>query len=174
MRKRNAAWGTGVFLICAPGVVAGGAPVWIASRGTGPHWTELPIAAGLGWACIAAGTAVILESFARFVLDGRGTPAPIAPTEHLVVRGMYRWLRNPMYVAVLLVIAGESLLFADPLVLGYGVLVGIAVTSFVRWYEEPTLAKKFPAQYAAYRATVPGWWPKRPRAAVTSEAPNSP
>jgi len=154
-------------------MVAGGMPLWIASRGAGPQLQNGPVAAVLGWVCIAAGTVAILESFVRFVLEGRGTPAPIAPTEHLVVRGLYQWLRNPMYVAVLLVILGESLVFADPLLLGYGVLVGIGVASFVRGFEEPTLTKRFPGQYAAYRATVPGWWPRRPRPGVTSEPLNS-
>jgi len=85
--------------------------------------------------CIALGSVGLLDSFVRFVIDGRGTPAPIAPTEVLVVRGLYRWVRNPMYVAVLLVILGQALLFAAPLVLGYGGVVAIAVTSFLHWYE---------------------------------------
>lgn len=171
MRRPAAAWGTGLFLVCAPGVVAGALPLWIAGRDGGLDWAAAPLSAAVvGWACVALGTAAILESFLRFVRDGRGTPAPIAPTEHLVVRGLYRWVRNPMYVAVLLVILGWALVFVDPLVFGYGVLVGIAVTSFVRLYEEPTLAAQFPDQYPEYRAAVPGWLPRRPRPAPRSKS----
>lgn len=162
MGTPKAAWGTGIFLVCVPGAVAGGIPFWIASSGTGPQWQGNGASSALGWMCIALGSVGLLDSFVRFVIDGRGTPAPITPTELLVVRGLYRWVRNPMYVAVLLVILGQALVFAAPLVLGYGGVVAIAVFSFAHWYEEPTLASRFGEQYTAYRGAVPGWWPKRP------------
>ncbi|MDQ4037549.1 MAG: isoprenylcysteine carboxylmethyltransferase family protein [Actinomycetota bacterium] len=162
MRRSKAAWGTGIFLVCVPGVVAGGIPLWIVASGSGPHWDGRWASSAVGWTCIAFGSMGLLDSFVRFVTDGRGTPAPTAPTESLVVRGLYRWVRNPMYVAVLLVILGQALVFAEPLVLGYGAAVAIAVSSFVRWYEEPNLTRRFGEQYLAYRRAVPGWWPRRP------------
>lgn len=163
MRRPTAAWRTGLFLVCVPGVVAGAMPGWIVSAASERGWQGSGLTAVLGWSCVGLGTIVLLDSFVRFVREGRGTPAPSAPTEELVVRGAYRWVRNPMYVAVLLVIFGQTLAFAEPLVLAYGVVVAIAVTSFVHWYEEPTLARRYGAQYAAYLAAVPRWWPRRPR-----------
>lgn len=162
MRTPKPAWGTGIFLVCVPGVVAGGIPFWIGASQSGLQWQGNWASNTAGWTCIALGSVGLLDSFVRFVNDGRGTPAPIAPTEVLVVRGLYRWVRNPMYVAVLLVILGQALVFAEPLVLGYGGVVAIAVSSFVRSYEEPTLARRFGEQYLAYRRAVPGWWPRRP------------
>lgn len=168
MRRPTAAWGTGLFLVCVPGVVAGAAPAWIGSAAPERSWLGSWLTVLLGWSCVGLGTIVLLDSFVRFVREGRGTPAPIAPTEELVVRGAYRWVRNPMYLAVLLVIFGQALVFVEPLVLAYGVVVAIAVTGFVHWYEEPTLARRHGAQYAAYRAAVPGWWPSRPRRSAES------
>lgn len=162
MRTSKAAWEAGIFLLCVPGVVAGGIPLWIVASGNGPQWEGHWASTTLGWTCIAVGSVGLLDSFVRFVTDGRGTPAPTAPTETLVVRGLYRWVRNPMYVAVLLVILGQALVFAQPWVLIYGGAVAIAVSSFVRWYEEPTLTRRFGEQYTAYRRAVPAWWPRRP------------
>ena len=162
MRTTRAAWGTGIFLVCVPGVVAGGIPLWIVASDSGQQWDGHWASTTVGWMCIALGSVGLLDSFVRFVTDGRGTPAPIAPTEVLVVRGLYRWVRNPMYVAVLLVILGQALVFAEPQVLAYGAVIAIAVSSFVRWYEEPTLTQRFGEQYTAYRRAVPGWWPKPP------------
>ena len=103
----------------------------------------------------------LVHAFVRFVLDGLGTPAPVAPTERLVVTGAYRYVRNPMYLAVTGGILGQALLFAQMLLLAYATLFLTVTAAFVHWYEEPTLARRFPAEYAAYRANVPGWWPRR-------------
>jgi len=90
------------------------------------------------------------------------TPAPVAPTQRLVIGGLYRYVRNPMYLAVLAVITGQALMLSRPVLLIYSAAVGAAVGAFVRWYEEPTLASRYGAQYEAYRRQVPGWWPRRP------------
>jgi len=160
-REARAAAGTVVFLVVVPGVVAGLVP-WLM---TGweveeplPYWLPLRI---VGAVLVVAGLVVLLDAFARFVREGLGTPAPVAPPEHLVVGGLYRYVRNPMYLAVASLIVGQALLLGQLILLPYAVLFGLAVWSFVRWYEEPTLARQFGAEYEEYRRSVPGWWPRR-------------
>jgi protein-S-isoprenylcysteine O-methyltransferase Ste14 len=114
-----------------------------------------------GWTLLALGAAVLLEAFGRFVIEGIGTPAPIAPTEKLVVGGLYRYVRNPMYLAVAAVILGQAAVLGRWVLLVYAVVFGVVVWSFVQWYEEPTLRRRFGADYEAYVRTVPGWWPRR-------------
>jgi protein-S-isoprenylcysteine O-methyltransferase Ste14 len=94
------------------------------------------------------------------VLEGLGTPAPVASPERLVVGGLYRYVRNPMYLAVLLTIVGEALVLLQPVLLVYAAVVGVAMASFVYGYEEPTLSARFGAEYDAYRRAVPAWWPR--------------
>jgi protein-S-isoprenylcysteine O-methyltransferase Ste14 len=157
MRRSAAAAGSAAFLAVAPGVVAGVIP-WLLT-----DWEvrSAPLAAQvLGAVLTAGGAAVLLHAFTRFVREGLGTPAPIAPTEHLVVGGLYRYVRNPMYLAVLACIVGQALLLWQPGLLVYGGLFAVAFVSFVKLYEEPTLAATFGAEYEAYRAAVPGWWPR--------------
>lgn len=157
----KAAVGTAVFLVVAPGVVAGLLP-WLI---TGweveeplPFWLTLRVA---GAFLLVVGLVVLLDAFARFVREGLGTPAPIAPTDHLVVGGLYRYVRNPMYLAVAALIVGQALLLGQLILLPYVALFGLAVWSFAHWYEEPTLARQFGAEYDEYRSAVPGWWPRR-------------
>ena len=156
--RARAAAGTLAFLVVAPGVVAGLIPYLL----TG--WEadgDVPVVAVLaGWLLIAAGLAALLASFARFALEGIGTPAPVAPTEHLVVTGLYRYVRNPMYLAVAALIVGQALLLGHPELLLYALAFGAAVLAFVRGYEEPALTRRFGAEYEAYRSAVPGWWPR--------------
>ena len=109
---------------------------------------------------LAAGTLVLLSAFVRFVTEGFGTPAPIAPTQRLVVGGLYRYVRNPMYLAVLAIIVGQAIVLWRPILLGYAALVALAFLAFVRGYEEPTLHRRFGDEYVAYRSAVPGWWPR--------------
>jgi protein-S-isoprenylcysteine O-methyltransferase Ste14 len=154
------AWiGTIIFLLLAPGVVAVLIP-WLI---TGWHWYDwgdatwviIPIA----WIAIAAGLTFLLYSFALFAVH-RGTPAPIAPTETLVVTGLYRFVRNPMYLAVLVIILGQALLFGSWWLVAYALIVLGAVVTFVKGYEEPTLTRTYGEQYLDYRRNVPGWWPR--------------
>ena len=157
MSRARAAAGSLVFLLVAPGVMAGLVP-WLI---TGWDSTDPPPALQLaGAALIAAGSGILVSAFVRFVVDGLGTPAPVAPPEHLVVTGLYRHVRNPMYVAVLAAIVGQSLLLGRLGLLLYAGVVWVAVAAFVRLYEEPTLTRRFGADYEAYRRAVPAWWPR--------------
>ena len=158
MRKITATAGSAVFLLIAPGVVAGLVPWWLTGWRTGAAY---PAAVqGTGAALIAAGAAALLAAFEQFAIQGRGTPAPSAPTEQLVVRGLYRYVRNPMYLAVLAVIVGQALLLGRPVLLGYAAIVAAAFVAFVYGYEQPTLARRYGAEYEAYRRAVPAWWPR--------------
>ena len=89
-----------------------------------------------------------------------GTPAPIAPTRNLVVTGLYRHVRNPIYVSVAAVILGQALLFGDWRLFLYGALVFVAFHIFVLAYEEPTVRESYGAEYETYRANVPRWLPR--------------
>jgi protein-S-isoprenylcysteine O-methyltransferase Ste14 len=164
MRRPTAAAGSALFFAVAPGVVAGLVPWWLTGwrvRGPLAHWAPVRVA---GLIMLTAGAAVLVLAFARFVAEGRGTPAPVAPTERLVTGGLYRHVRNPMYVAIVATITGQALVLGQPVLLGYAAAVWVTVASFVRWYEEPALAHQFGAQYQAYRRSVPAWWPRiRPR-----------
>jgi protein-S-isoprenylcysteine O-methyltransferase Ste14 len=114
----------------------------------------------LGGLLLVVALPVLVSAFVRFVRDGLGTPAPVAPTERLVVTGAYRYVRNPMYMAVLSAIVGQGLLLGQPVLLGYAGVVAVLVASFVRLYEEPVLRRQFGEQYEAYRRAVPGWFPR--------------
>ena len=103
---------------------------------------------------------VLVGAFVQFVVEGIGTPAPVAPTRHLVVKGLYRYVRNPMYLAVIAAVVGQALLFGQVLLLVYAAIAGAAMFTFVRAYEEPYLSERFGAEYEAYRRGVPGWWPR--------------
>ena len=146
-----------MFFALAPGVVAGVVPWWL----TG--WSSAPapsVVRALGAAVVVACAAVLLPAFARFVREGLGTPAPVAPTARLVVGGLYRHVRNPMYVAVVGAVLGQALLLWQLSLLVYGLVLLAIFVAFVRGYEEPTLRRQFGPDYDAYRAAVPGWWPR--------------
>jgi protein-S-isoprenylcysteine O-methyltransferase Ste14 len=152
--------GSVVFLVVAPGVVAGVVP-WLLTGwqvGSGLlSWLPLRVA---GCLLVAAGALVLVHAFARFVFEGVGTPAPVAPTEQLVVGGLYRCVRNPMYLAVAAIIVGQAFVLGQPVLLAYAVVFGAVVGAFAHWYEEPTLTRRYGEQYEAYRRAVPGWWPR--------------
>ncbi len=103
---------------------------------------------------------VLLEAFARFALQGVGTPAPLLPTRHLVVKGLYRYVRNPMYLAVVSAILGESMILGSLSLLAYGALIWLTFHIFVLAYEEPNLRRTFGAEYDAFCANVPRWVPR--------------
>ena len=115
-----------------------------------------------GGAFLAGGCRVLgVQAFVRFVVEGVGTPAPVAPTQRLVIGGPYRHVRNPMYLAVTAVIVGQALALGQPALLLYAITVGAAMAAFAHGHEEPTLHRQFGAQYEAYRRAVPAWWPRR-------------
>jgi len=159
MRTLSAIAGSALFLVVAPGVVAGLAP-WLPTDSYRAPLSAVPGFVPAGFVLVVGATAILLHAFARFALEGLGTPAPVAPTEKLVVGGIYRHVRNPMYVAVLSIILGQALIFSSWPVVIYGLIAAAAMVSFVKVYEEPTLAQRYGAEYAAYRRAVPGWLPR--------------
>ena len=159
MNRVSAVLGSALFLILAPGVVAGFVPWWISG------WEVQPLLGFrfirvVGVLVIAVSILALLESFARFALQGLGTPAPILPTRNLVVNGLYRYVRNPMYLAVVLVILGQAMIFGNVSLLAYGALVWLICHLFVLAYEEPTLRRTFGPEYDAFCANVPRWIPR--------------
>jgi len=160
MSKITAALGSALFFVVAPAMVAGLIPWFITHWEFRPPFLAVEATRLAGVAFIIAGVPGLLDSFARFALEGLGTPAPIAPTRNLVVSGLYRYVRNPMYVAVVAIILGQAVLFADWRLLGYGALIWLAVHIFVLAYEEPMLRQSYGAEYESYRANVPRWLPR--------------
>ena len=161
MRSRTASLAaSALFLIAAPGTVAGYLP-WALSRWRfAGDFGGSPLLPAAGAGLVLAGAAVLVECFFRFAWRGLGTPAPIAPTRRLVVTGLYRHVRNPMYVAVFALIAGQALLFGSLPLLVYAAAVWVAFHLFVLLYEEPTLRRQFPADYEAFVGAVPRWTPR--------------
>jgi protein-S-isoprenylcysteine O-methyltransferase Ste14 len=159
MRTFAALAGSAVFLLLAPGVMAGLIPWWLTGWEGESPWVLRVVGAVL----VVLGAVALLWSFLRFALEGAGTPAPVAPTERLVVGGLYRYVRNPMYVAVTATIAGQALLLGRTILVVYAALFATLTAAFVRLYEEPTLRERYGEEYEAYRRAVPGWWPRRPR-----------
>ena len=157
MRKAFAAIGSALFLLLAPGATAGLIPWWLTGWEVNEYWAPARVAGAL---LLGAGAIVLLSAFGRFVVEGLGTPAPVAPTEQLVVGGLYRYVRNPMYVAVAATIVGQALLLGQPLLLAYAAVFLAVPAAFVRLYEEPTLRRRYGAEYDAYCDAVPGWWPR--------------
>jgi protein-S-isoprenylcysteine O-methyltransferase Ste14 len=160
VRRRLAAVGSAVFFVVGPGVVAGLVP-WLLTgwqmRQPVPYWAPVRV---VGVIMLAAGLIVLTQAFARFVAEGLGTPAPNAPPQRLVVGGAYRYVRNPMYVALLAVIVGQALLLGQLGLLLYATALWLFAAAVVRWYEEPGLRRRFGADYDAYRRAVPAWWPR--------------
>jgi protein-S-isoprenylcysteine O-methyltransferase Ste14 len=160
MRRRTAAAGSAVFFLVGPGVVVGLIP-WLLTRWQAreplPYWAPMRVFGGI---LLLAGLIALVGAFVRFVVEGVGTPAPVAAPERLVVGGVYRYVRNPMYVAALAAIVGQALLLGRLGLLVYAGAVWVIAAAFVRFYEEPTLARRFGADYEAYRRAVPVWWPR--------------
>jgi protein-S-isoprenylcysteine O-methyltransferase Ste14 len=159
-RRAGALIGSFLFFWVAPAMVAGYVP-WLLTR-----WrVEAPllgVAAGptLGYLVVILGAAVVAESFCRFALEGLGTPAPIAPTENLVVSGLYRYVRNPMYLGVVAVVLGQALILGRAVLVTYALFLWAAFFAFVVLYEEPSLQRRFGASYTEYRANVRRWLPR--------------
>src|SRR5678815_4095867 len=160
VQRTIAVLGSAVFFVVAPFTLAGLVPWSITGWQLRPPFLGLELTRGIGAIMILAGVPGLVDSFARFALQGLGTPAPIAPTQNLVVTGLYRYVRNPIYVALVAVILGQAALFGDQRLLLYGVLVWLAFHAFVVGYEEPALVGTFGTEYEDFRANVPRWIPR--------------
>lgn len=126
---------------------------------------ELGAAGAAGAAVTVAGALLAVSCVVTFAVVGRGTPAPFDPPRRLVVRGPYSFVRNPMYLGAGLALAGAALVYRSLALAAYAGLFAGAVHLFVRLYEEPALARAFPAGYEDYRRRVPRWVPRFPRRA---------
>jgi len=147
-----------IFTIIAPGFWTVAMPYWMLPRGVR---LELREASLLGLPLIAAGVALyVATAFWGFALRGKGTPAPIDPPKKLVVEGPYRVVRNPMYWAVACVMMGEALAFRSMALAALAIAFFAGTILFVLLYEEPTLRRKFGAEYEAYCRRVPRWLPR--------------
>jgi protein-S-isoprenylcysteine O-methyltransferase Ste14 len=152
--------GSATFFVIAPLTVAGLIPWWITRWRSVSSPGRFMLLRGVGVLLIVAGIPILLYSFARFAIEGLGTPAPVFPTRQLVVRGLYRFVRNPMYVALLLVVAGQALFFLSLRLLEYALTIWFVSHMFVVTYEEPALRSKYGEEYERFRAHVPRWIPR--------------
>ena len=159
-RRASAVLGTAAFLVLAPGTVVGYVP-WLIS-----HWQVHSPFPGfmllrlVGIVLILAGILVLLECFTRFAAQGIGTPAPVFPTKQLIVTGAYRFVRNPMFVAVLAILLGQAMFFGNVGIIIWAACAWIVAALFVIGYEEPTMRRTYGSDYEAYRARVPRWIPR--------------
>lgn len=155
-----------LFIAIVPGFVAGWVPLHWFERY--PRWPEgsWRWQNSLGSIVAVIGLGVFLHCVWLFATKGRGTPAPIDPPKKLVHRGLYRWVRNPMYLGVLLVIGGEMVFFLSWHIAVYLLCLSCAFQAFVVLYEEPALSTQFGAMYEDYRREVPRWWPRRPKPGI--------
>ncbi len=159
MQTSKAAAASAAFFVVAPGTVVGLIP-WLITRweitDSTPVWR---VAQVLGVLLIVIGLVPVVHAFAQFAKAG-GTPMPIAPTERLVVTGFNRYVRNPMYVGLIVVILGQALLFGSLWLVLYAAIAWVITASFVRLYEEPTLLRQYGSQYEEYRRNVHAWLPR--------------
>ena len=175
--RANAEAAGGPVVLPRWAAAVGTALVFLAGQGGGvvllpyafTHWQPgtppWPVAVrAIGVALIAIGGIMVLTGFVRFATEGIGIPFPAEPTSRqLTIGGPYRYVRNPLYLAIVMAVTGQALLFSRPVLLAYAAVLLAAFVVFVHWYEEPTLAKRFGEPYEAYRKQVPGWWPRLPR-----------
>jgi protein-S-isoprenylcysteine O-methyltransferase Ste14 len=160
MQKLSAVLSSALFFVVAPCVLAGLIPWLMTSYEFRPAFLGLEVTRAIGALLISVGLPGLVDSFGRFALQGLGTPAPVAPTKNLVVTGLYRYVRNPIYVAVAAIILGQAMLFGDWRLILLGALFWLACHVFVVAYEEPTLQRTFGGEYETYRANVPRWLPR--------------
>jgi protein-S-isoprenylcysteine O-methyltransferase Ste14 len=160
-RKRRvlAIVGSVIFLLIAPMTVVGLVPWWITRWRMEQPFGNLASLRVVGVLLILSGIPALLDSFARFAIQGLGTPAPVFPTRHLVVHGLYRFVRNPMYVGLLMVVTGQALFFGSLRLLEYGAFLWLGFHLFVLVYEERKLRATFGEEYETFCAQVPRWIP---------------
>ncbi|MDE1939870.1 MAG: isoprenylcysteine carboxylmethyltransferase family protein [Alphaproteobacteria bacterium] len=158
MRKNQAAIGSFLFFVIAPGTVVIILP-WLISGWQFQHASL--VLRSIGVALVILGLLPLVDSFMRFAREGEGTPAPLFPVRRLVVTGYYRYVRNPMYLGLIAAIVGQALFFADRHLLIYAATVWLASHVFVVLYEEPKLRQTYGSQYPVYCEHVPRWLPRR-------------
>jgi len=144
-----------IAFLALPGVVAGLVPVLIGLGDTRRHGGSV-----IGFGVLALGVVLLLWCVRDFYVAGKGTLAPWDPPKRLVVVGLYRFVRNPMYVAVLTVVLGWTLVFGSVWLTFYMVALAMAFHLRVLFYEEPRLRQQFGAEWKAYSAAVPRWLPR--------------
>ena len=159
---RRALLGTIAFTLIVPGTLIVLIPYLLTAWQLRPPLLGIEATRTLGVALIVLAAPLFFRFLSGFVREGHGTPAPIAPPEHLVVGGPFRWIRNPGYVGVVSLVAGQALLFGSGAVLAYAAFLAFAFHLFVVLYEEPTLRRQFGTEYESYCREVPRWIP-RPR-----------
>jgi protein-S-isoprenylcysteine O-methyltransferase Ste14 len=148
-----------IFTIIVPGAIAALIPYLLLSRNPAPFAHIGPFQL-LGLIPMAIGLAIYLRCAWDFASMGKGTPAPIDPPKRLVAHGLYRFVRNPMYVGVLLALLGEAWLFRSSALLIYAAIVFTWEHLFVVFYEEPALKRKFGESYSDYLARTRRWIPR--------------
>jgi len=148
-----------IFTVLVPGTVAVWIPMRILSASGARSSISLDALRYLGAPAMLIGILIYLWCAWDFTFAGKGTPAPIDPPKELVVRGLYKYIRNPMYVGVLSLVLGEAFWFESKQLFAYAALVFAFFFAFVVFYEEPSLKRKFGEQYENYRAQVPRWIP---------------
>ena len=146
------------FVVLLPGTIAFLVPISIGARAGG----DPGALRALGVVLQVVGTCILLWCVRDFAVRGRGTLAPVDPPKELVAVGLYRWVRNPMYVGVVTILIGHALFFASGALWLYAAAVFTGFHLFVTLYEEPALSALFGESYARYRASVPRWVPRRP------------
>jgi protein-S-isoprenylcysteine O-methyltransferase Ste14 len=146
-----------VFTVLVPGTVTLWVPLFLLLPRVHHHSFSVNLGGISALLIIALGTSGYFWCALDFARKGQGTPAPVDPPKVLVVQGLYKCTRNPMYVSVLSILLGESLLFESAWLLGYAAAVTVAFHSFVVFYEEPILRRKMGAAYVQYCREVPRW-----------------
>jgi protein-S-isoprenylcysteine O-methyltransferase Ste14 len=148
------------FTVIAPGTLIVLIPYLLSLLNLGRISVESYSPGFLGWTLVLVGAAMYFWSAFNFTFLGKGTPAPIAPPKTLVIRGLYRFVRNPMYIGAIFILLGETLLFGSILVLAYAALRVLLWHRFVVSYEEPRLRTRFGEAYERYCSSVPRWLPR--------------
>jgi protein-S-isoprenylcysteine O-methyltransferase Ste14 len=153
---RSLAFRAALFIVVAPGSIAGWLP-WYISGWRRPRLDTTLGVVGLCFACV--GWLVLLWCARDFAVRGRGTPNPSDPPRALVVDGLYRFVRNPMYVAIVISLLGQAAMYRSTAVAWYAAVVAVGFHLRVVLYEEPKLTELFDGAYADYRSRVPRWLP---------------
>ena len=156
----HSAVGAAAFFLMAPAIMAGVIPWWITRWQPGPRLPGQALLTAAGTIATSMGAALVVEAFVRFVRRGHGTPAPYAPARRLIVSGTYRYVRNPMYVALMLVVLGQALLLRRSALVVYGLVLFTAFHLRVVLKEEPELRCRFGREYEDYCAHVRRWLPR--------------